>query len=195
MWVLDLLCPRQPTQHLYLNNAQCTRFCNCSVEKQSKCCCCLCRDENRVPPWPPSFCPRRFVLIKGDVNQLQVEVEVIRHVAGERQGLMLNQQIPAGISETQEQLKARYIKDDSLKSGRLSPTGNRINSNLRFLSLSQADTKSLPVTQNEEKNKSILSELFQAFSQLLSGNWKRQRGATWSQRGSPPERLFSGLLR
>lgn len=105
---------------------------------------------------------------------------------------MLNQQIPA--ARLQEQLKARYIRDDSLKSGRLSPTGNRINSNLWFLSLSQADTKSLLVTQNEEKNKSILSELFQAFSQLLSGNWKRQRGATWSQRSSLPERHFSGLL-
>lgn len=40
------------------------------------------------------------MLIKGDVNQLWVEMKVITHVDGERQGLMLNQQLPAGIRET-----------------------------------------------------------------------------------------------
>lgn len=43
---------------------------------------------------------RRFTLIKGDANQLQVEMKVIAHVAGEHQRLMPNQQIPAGINET-----------------------------------------------------------------------------------------------
>lgn len=43
-------------------------------------------------------------------------------------------------------------------------SGTSINSNLKFLSLSEVDTKSLLATQDGgEKKKSIMSELFQAF--------------------------------
>lgn len=47
----------------------------------------------------------------------------------------------------------------------LSSTGASINSNLKFLSLSDGDTKSLLATQDggERKKKSITSELFPAF--------------------------------
>lgn len=82
--------------------------------------------------------------------RMKVRMKVIMHVAGESQRLMLNQQIPAGISETpgivEDTLhKRRLIKICTWSLVDLSPTGNSINSNLKFLSLSQVESKSPPV--------------------------------------------------
>lgn len=100
-------------------------------------------------------------------------MKVMMHVAGESQRLVLTQQIPAGISETPGIIagtlhKRRLIKIPTRSSVGLSPTGNSINSNLKFLSLSQVETKSPPVAQNEG-NKSILRTISGFFTALKSG--------------------------
>lgn len=67
---------------------------------------------------------RKFALIKGGVNQLRVEMKVITHVVGEHQRLMLNQKIPAGMSETPGTIEGTLRKRRLIKSERLSPTWN-----------------------------------------------------------------------
>lgn len=93
---------------------------------------------------------------------MKVRMKVIMHVAGESQRLMLNQQIPAGISERgiiEDTLhKRRLIKICTWSLVGLSPTGNSINSNLKFLSLSQAETKSLKMRATNR-----YSDLFHVF--------------------------------
>lgn len=88
---------------------------------------------------------------------------------GESQRLMLKSGIsgtPGIIAGTLH--KSRLIKISRRSSVGLSPTGNSINSNLKFLSLSQLETKSPPVAQ-DEGNKSILRTIPGFFTALKSG--------------------------